>query len=107
MNYNPYNLPKSKSKNKKVKPINPKDTPNIPTGRKWDDKFKITVEEKEIEIFKVILSNCTSPEDEEVKSICERIIEAYEKHPKDSKKPLRLNQATSDRIHAIFLPSWQ
>lgn len=107
MNYNPYNLPKSQSKNKSKKGINTKVVDKIPSGRKWDDKFRITIEEKEIEILKTILENCTTPEDEEIKTICERIIEAYEKHPKESRKPLRLNQATSDRIHAIFLPSWE
>lgn len=108
MNYNPYNLPKSRSKYSKKYQTNRNhmNPPEEEKGRKYDHKFRITIEEREIEILKIIISNCTTPEDEEVKTICERIIEAYENHPKDSKKPLRLNQKISDRLHAIFLPSW-
>lgn len=110
MNYNPYNLPRFNSKNTKkssrqMSNINPEDT-KINKGRPWDNKFRITVEEKEIKILERIIENCITPEEEFIKTICERIIEEYNNRSKDSKKPLRLNQKTSDLLHSIFLPSW-
>lgn len=106
MNSNPYNLPRVSTKSKKSKRYTPQPTQEQPQGRRYSTGFKITVETREIELFKILLQSCTDPKDQQIKTICERIIKAYENRPSNSTKPLVLNQATSDIIHGIFKEQW-
>jgi hypothetical protein len=109
MNSNPYNLPRVNTKNKKSKRQQSYNKPieqEQQVGRRYSTGFKIIIEQREIELIKILLQSCTDPKDQQIKTICERVIQAYENRPNNSSKPLVLNQATSDIIHGIFKTSW-